>query len=216
MHVFLPMSRQHVTQWCKRPDGLHHLPIERALNSGVEYCPFVPFLRCSKCYQLGLMPVLQISRHHFFFFNVTNVYDNDIFLTPYFHFIHLYACMIASCNLWVNTTRCENHENRWRVVSTEMKLFWMKSEMIVQCLCLCCVGRNWGWKFWETDLITLFLSGVKILVKLESPTTWLYSTECPPTLLRRLADSDPSSCWLAPLWHLHALPPGVDVGAPSP
>lgn len=40
--------------------------------------------------------------------------------------------------------------------------------MIVQCLCLYCVGWNWGWKFWETDLITLFLSVVKILVKLET------------------------------------------------
>lgn len=39
--------------------------------------------------------------------------------------------------------------------------------MIVKCLCLYCVGWNWGWKFWETDLITLVLSGVKILVKLE-------------------------------------------------
>lgn len=44
----------------------------------------------------------------------------------------------------------------------------MKSEMIVQCLRLYCVGLNCGWKFWETDLITLFFSGVKILVKRET------------------------------------------------
>lgn len=95
----------------------------------------------------GLMPVLQISRNCFVFFNVTNVYYEDIFLTPYFNFIHPHACMIASCNLWV----IKEHHEVWEPWEPLRSCVQSQSKMIVKCLCLYCVGWNWGWKFWETD-----------------------------------------------------------------
>lgn len=78
----------------------------------------------------GLMPVLQISRNCFVFFNVTNVYYRDIFFTSYFHFIHLYACMIASCNLWV----IKEHHQVWEPWEPLMSCVQSQSEMsFVRC-----------------------------------------------------------------------------------